>query len=87
MNNFKGDVCVTVNSHYLAKNNTITYLLAPDNLNSLRKKKANFWIKILWKRVIFCALQFFKIFISFVTFATLFILVFFNINLFILIGG
>lgn len=39
MNNFKGDVCVTVNSHYLAKNNTITYLLAPDNLNSLRKKK------------------------------------------------
>lgn len=39
MNNFKGDVCVTVNSHYLAKNNRITYLLAPGNLNSLRKKK------------------------------------------------
>ena len=39
MNNFKGDVCVTVNSHYLTKNNTIPYLLAPGNLNSLRKKK------------------------------------------------
>lgn len=45
MNNFKGDVCVTVNSHYLAKNNTITYLLAPYNLNSLRKKRQIFELR------------------------------------------
>ena len=45
MNNFKGDVCVTVNSHYLTKNNTIPYLLAPGNLNSLRKKRQTFELR------------------------------------------